>query len=304
LNIAHSTSQQLKSPAALRDWLKTAPRPLALVPTMGALHAGHLALIDHARQPPSRLGAQRPVGCSEAPAPSPAQSVLVSIFVNPIQFAPAEDFDRYPRPLDDDLAKLADKHVDAVFLPTVDQLYPPDRPAVEINVPDLAHLLEGEVRPTHFAGVCRVCLKLFNLAQPDLAVFGEKDYQQLAVIRAMVADLDLPMTVLAGPTHREPDGLAMSSRNAYLSDTDRQNALGLSRAIAAAQQACTQGTTDPATLENVMHDVLVKHDLKPDYAVVRDPHTLQPITSTDQPARLLVAATCGTTRLIDNAPLD
>jgi len=283
--------QRLHSPHALRDWLRTVPRPLALVPTMGALHAGHLGLVDRARQ-------------ADATPDGPARSVLVSIFVNPVQFAPAEDFDRYPRPLDNDLAKLADKRVDAVFLPAVDQLYPPDRPAVEINVPDLAHLLEGAIRPTHFAGVCRVCLKLFHLAQPDTAVFGEKDYQQLAVIRAMAADLDLPMSVLAGPTHREPDGLAMSSRNAYLAPDDRRNALGLSRALAAAQQAHADGATDPAALESIMHDVLTDHDLAPDYAVVRHPDTLRPIPSTDAyPARLLVAARCGATRLIDNASL-
>jgi pantoate--beta-alanine ligase len=285
---------RLPSPADLRDWLPDAPRPLALVPTMGALHAGHLALIDRARQP-------------DATPDGPARAVVVSIFVNPTQFAPHEDLDRYPRPLDNDLALLADRGVDAVFRPTADQLYPPGRPAVAIDVPDLARPLEGEHRPTHFAGVCRVCLKLFHLTQPDLAVFGEKDYQQLAVIRAMVADLDLPLRIVPCPTVREPDGLAMSSRNRYLNEQQRQHALGLSRALAAAQHAHAHGTTDPARLEALMHDTLADHRLVPDYAAVRHAHTLQPLAAPlrpdDTPARLLIAARCGDTRLIDNAGL-
>ncbi|MEM6332248.1 MAG: pantoate--beta-alanine ligase [Planctomycetota bacterium] len=280
----------LPSPAHLRDWLKTAPRPLALVPTMGALHEGHLALIDHAR--------------NASPAP---ESVIVSIFVNPAQFGPNEDLNRYPRPLEDDLAKLADRNVDAVFLPTADQLYPPGRPAVAIDVPELAAPLEGRHRPGHFAGVCRVCLKLFNLTQPDTAVFGEKDYQQLAVIRAMVADLDLPLRILAAPTVRSDQGLALSSRNQYLSDTQRQQAIGLSRALAATQQAfANDPALTPPQLEQRMHAALIEHHLTTDYAAARDPHTLQPLP-TNEPApantRLLIAAHCGQTRLIDNAPL-
>ncbi|MEM0913242.1 MAG: pantoate--beta-alanine ligase [Planctomycetota bacterium] len=284
----------LDSPASLRDWLITAPRPLALVPTMGALHEGHLALVDRARDAATTHG-------------RPAVSIVVSIFVNPTQFGPGEDFDRYPRNLDADLALLADRGVDAVFTPTADQLYPTGRPEVAIDVPELATTLEGEHRPGHFAGVCRVCLKLFNLAQPDYAVFGEKDYQQLAVIRAMVADLDLPMTVVPCPTVREPSGLAMSSRNRYLSDDERPRAIGLTAAIQRARTLFAAGDiTHPGQLTDEMHRVLTDHQLDIDYAAVRDPLTLRPLdpdAPADPAARLLIAAHCGATRLIDNAAL-
>ncbi|MEM6755847.1 MAG: pantoate--beta-alanine ligase [Planctomycetota bacterium] len=283
----------LDSPSSLRDWLADAPRPLALVPTMGALHDGHLALIDRARDP-------------EATHDRPARAVVVSVFVNPTQFGPGEDFDRYPRDLERDLALLSKRSVDAVFTPTADQLYPPGRPEVAIDLPELTAPLEGEHRPGHFAGVCRVCLKLFNLAQPDYAVFGEKDYQQLAVMRAMVADLDLPMTILACPTVREPNGVAMSSRNRYLSTVHRSHARGLSRALAAAQKAHAHGNTDPVALEHAMQVVLTAHHLDIDYAVVRHAETLQPLdadASAPPDARLILAAHAGKTRLIDNAAL-
>ncbi|MEO0964732.1 MAG: pantoate--beta-alanine ligase [Planctomycetota bacterium] len=284
----------LDSPSSLRDWLADAPRPLALVPTMGALHDGHLALIDRAREP-------------EATHDRPARAVVVSVFVNPTQFGPDEDFDRYPRDLERDLALLRGRSVDAVFTPTADQLYPPGRPEVAIDLPELTAPLEGEHRPGHFAGVCRVCLKLFNLAQPDYAVFGEKDYQQLAVMRAMVADLDLPMSIVGCPTIREPDGLAMSSRNRYLTDDRHAEALGVSRALSAARKAwLANPTLTPSAIERRMADTLIEHRLEIDYAVARHPDTLHPLPS-DQPARddarLLIAVTCGATRLIDNAPL-
>ncbi|MEM6757744.1 MAG: pantoate--beta-alanine ligase [Planctomycetota bacterium] len=284
----------LDSPSSLRDWLADAPRPLALVPTMGALHDGHLALIDRARDPEATHG-------------RPARAVVVSVFVNPTQFGPGEDFDRYPRDLERDLALLSKRGVDAVFTPNADQLYPHGRPGVAIDLPDLTTTLEGEHRPGHFAGVCRVCLKLFNLAQPDYAVFGEKDYQQLAVMRAMVADLDLPMSIVGCPTIREPDGLAMSSRNRFLNDNQRANALGLSLAIERARQLFAKGDIlHPEPLAQEMHRVLVDHSLKVDYAVVRHPTTLRPLDP-DSPAlpdaRLILAAHSGQTRLIDNAPL-
>ena len=183
---------------------------LALVPTMGALHAGHMSLIAHAK--------------NNAPA------VAVSIFVNPTQFGPQEDYTKYPRPIEEDLDKCEQAGVDFIFSPTAEEIYPPGAPDIVVDLPTMTSVLEGKHRPGHFKGVCQVVAKLFNILQPTVACFGQKDFQQLRVIEAMVEALDMPVDVIACPTLRDPDGLAMSSRNMYLSPEDRQKALSISRA--------------------------------------------------------------------------
>ncbi|MDB5295312.1 MAG: panC, partial [Phycisphaerales bacterium] len=194
---------------------------LALVPTMGALHAGHLSLIDVARRR--------------------APHVAVSIFVNPTQFGHAEDYTRYPRPLEDDLAKCRNNGVDFVFAPSPETMYPPGAVDCVVDLPTLSTVLEGKHRPGHFKGVCQVVAKLFNIVRPDAACFGQKDYQQLRILEAMVEALDMNVEVIPCPTLRDPDGLAMSSRNAYLSDEERAKALAVSRALAAAQAEFAAG---------------------------------------------------------------
>ena len=182
---------------------------LALVPTMGALHAGHMSLIAHAK--------------NNAPA------VAVSIFVNPTQFGPKEDFNKYPRPIEEDLDKCEQAGVDFVFNPSPEEIYPPGTPDVVVDLPTMSTVLEGKHRPGHFKGVCQVVAKLFNIIQPTVACFGQKDFQQLRIIEAMVQALDMPIDVIACPTLRDPDGMAMSSRNMYLSPEERQKGLSISR---------------------------------------------------------------------------
>lgn len=234
------------------------PSPLpgvGFVPTMGALHDGHLSLIDAARQLTGH--------------------VIVSIYVNPTQFAPHEDFDAYPRPLDDDLKRCEAAGVAGVFCPDNDEMYPPRVPECSVNVPALASILEGGARPAHFAGVCRVVAKLFNIVQPDLAFFGRKDYQQLKVIEAMAADLMLPVRIIGCPTVRDADGLALSSRNQYLTPPMRRHALGLHKSLEEARALIEEGgETDPAAVEAVMKTILTAHHVAVDYAVVRHPQTL------------------------------
>lgn len=254
---------------------------LALVPTMGALHDGHLSLIELARQH--------------------ADAVAVSVFVNPTQFGPHEDFDRYPRPIEDDLARCEAAGVDVVFNPTVDEVYPPDATPVEIVVPSLASMLEGATRPGHYAGVCRVCTKLFNIVQPDVAVFGQKDYQQLKIIEALVADLVLPMAIVAGETRRDPDGLALSSRNRYLDPAARERALGLSKALRQAGRMVDDGETDPVIIEAAMRHTMEAHQVAVDYAVVRHPEKLTELDAIVGPAVALVAGRVDEVHLIDNA---
>ena len=256
---------------------------VALVPTMGALHEGHLA----------HLRAARPV----------SDRLIVSVFVNPTQFGPHEDFEQYPRDLETDAKRCAAEGADAVFAPGVEEVYPPDAPAARVNVPSVAADLEGRARPGHFEGVCRVVLKLFNIVRPDLATFGRKDYQQLAVIRAMVDDLLLPIELLEVQTVREPDGLAMSSRNAYLGDDNRRRAPGLITALRQGRALAAAGQTDPAALEAAMHAIVAEHRFDPiDYIVVRDRRTLAPLPPGFDPADAVAlgAATLGQTRLIDN----
>lgn len=271
--------------AALADVRRRGGR-VALVPTMGALHEGHATLVRTAR---SRA--------------SDTDAVVVSVFVNPMQFAPGEDLDRYPRTFDADLEVCAAEGADVVFAPSVEEVYPGGEPQVTIEPGPLATVLEGVSRPTHFRGVLTVVAKLFGLVGPDLAFFGEKDYQQLVLIRRMVADLCLRLEVVGVETVREHDGLAMSSRNRYLSSEDRRAALALSRALAAGRKAAAEpaGGRTPA-----------EHVLGAARAVLRDAHGVDldylELTAPDLgpapdqgPARLLVAARVGQTRLIDNA---
>jgi pantoate--beta-alanine ligase len=256
---------------------------VALVPTMGALHAGHAALVRRARQ--------------ETDGP-----VVVSLFVNPTQFAPGEDFDRYPRTLDADLEVAAAAGADVVFAPSVEEVYPDGDPVVTVDPGPLGDVLEGASRPGHFRGVLTVVAKLFGLVRPDLAVFGEKDYQQLVLVRRMVADLCLGVEVVGAPTQREPDGLALSSRNVYLDADERARAAILFRALTAAQRRAAHGL--PAARWAAMKVLHEDPDLELDYLAVRAADLTE---AEDYPAglegRALVAARFGKTRLIDNVAL-
>jgi pantoate--beta-alanine ligase len=252
------------------------PGPVALVPTMGALHEGHRALVRAARER--------------------AATVVVSVFVNPTQFGPGEDFDRYPRTWDADLAALAEEGADLVFHPDVDDVYPPGAAGVTVDPGPLGSVLEGAVRPGHFAGVLTVVAKLFGLVRPDLALFGEKDYQQLTLIRAMARELALGVEVVGVPTVREDDGLALSSRNRYLSVEQRATAVALSRALRAGASAGPQGAE--AVLAAAEEVLATEPALVQDYLELTD-IDLGP-APTAGPARLLVAARAGSTRLLDN----
>jgi pantoate--beta-alanine ligase len=261
-----------------------AGRRVALVPTMGYLHDGHLGLIRLARQH--------------------ADAVVTSIFVNPTQFGPNEDFERYPRDPEGDLAKAASAGTDAVFMPEVGTMYPPGH-RTKVTVSAITEVLCGASRPTHFAGVTTVVLKLFLITRCDVAVFGEKDFQQLAVIRRMVADLDVPVRVVGHPIVREPDGLALSSRNVYLSPEQRAAALSLSRGLASARRAWDAGERDPRALERVVREVV---DAAPgadvDYIEARDAADLSALEGpATRPVVVALAVRFGRTRLIDNAVL-
>jgi pantoate--beta-alanine ligase len=262
--------------------------PVVLVPTMGALHDGHRALLRRARQ------ISRPAG-----------AVVVSIFVNPLQFGPAEDFGRYPRALDQDVAICGEEGAAVVFAPDRGHVYPVE-PTVTVDPGPMGRLLEGRSRPGFFSGVLTVVLKLFQLVQPDAAVFGEKDAQQLALIRRMNADLDLGVEIVAEPTVRDPGGLAVSSRNAYLSGPERTTALALSRALAAGREHAQAGRAGILAAARAVLDGATTADppLLPDYLALVDPVTFGDVADDDQgPAILLVAGTAGATRLIDNVPL-
>jgi pantoate--beta-alanine ligase len=267
--VAETTAELRK----LRDEL---PGPVVLVPTMGALHEGHRTLVRAARA----LGG----------------SVVVSVFVNPTQFAPGEDFDRYPRTWDADLAALAEEGADLVFHPPVDEVYPPGAVGVTVQPGPLGDVLEGAVRPGHFAGVLTVVAKLLGLVRPDVAVFGEKDYQQLTLVRAMARELALGVEVVGVPTVREDDGMALSSRNRYLSPEQRVSAAAISAALRAGAAAGPEGAD--AVLAAARAVLAAAPDLVPDYLELTDPD-LGPVPAAG-PARLLVAARAGSTRLIDN----
>jgi pantoate--beta-alanine ligase len=247
---------------------------------MGALHEGHLSLVKAAR----------------------AQSdfVVVSIFVNPLQFGPTEDFAKYPRMLADDCAKLAAENVDLVFAPTKDDMYPTDASTV-VEVQGLSERLDGRSRPGHFKGVTTVVTKLFEIVRPALAFFGQKDAAQVAVLRKMVADLNMDIQIVVEPTMREKDGLAMSSRNAYLNPEQRKQALVLHRALMRVQTAVDTGEADAAKLATIGKEVMAEErGAKLDYFEIVNPDTLEPVSTVKGGALVAVAAWVGATRLIDN----
>lgn len=258
-------------------------RSVGFVPTMGALHAGHRSLVQAARQR--------------------CDIVVASIFVNPTQFAPNEDFSRYPRTLDQDCQMLAAEGVDVVFTPSAEAMYPPGA-STFIEVEDVSDRLDGASRPGHFRGVATVVAKLFHLVQPDFAFFGQKDAAQVAVLRKMVRDLDFPLEIIVCPIVREPDGLAMSSRNRYLSAEERRQALSLSRALQAGQTQAERGVHRAAALLETMRTALLDEPaIRVDYLAVVDPDTLLPVDDVGAGALLAVAAYIGSTRLIDNVLL-
>jgi pantoate--beta-alanine ligase len=265
--------------ARVKAWHKEG-ETVGLVPTMGALHAGHLSLVKIAKARCDRC--------------------VVSIFVNPRQFAPTEDLASYPRTWDADLAALASVDADLVWAPTVEEMYP-DGFATEVLPKGAALGLETDFRPHFFAGVATVCTKLFTQVQPDIAVFGEKDYQQLAVINQVVRDLDLPLEIVSGPTVRDPDGLAMSSRNAYLTAEERRQAVTIHKAILGVAAAARAGGPLPPALADAKAMMLGAGFRQIDYVEVRDAQTLGHVDlPLQRPARVLAAAWLGKTRLIDN----
>ncbi len=254
-----------------------------LVPTMGALHEGHRSLIRAAR--------------------TDSGFVVVSIFVNPTQFGPGEDLARYPRPIEDDLAACEDEGVDLVFHPPVEEMYP-DEPKTTVHVADLTEGLCGAYRPGHFDGVCTVVTKLLGIVRPDAAYFGEKDAQQLAVIRRMAADLNLPVRIRACPLVRDADTLATSSRNRYLSEAERARSLALPRAVLEAGGRIRAGERDARAVERRVREALEAADgVEPQYVAVVDPDTLQPLETVGEQVLVAAAVQVGQTRLIDNVLL-
>lgn len=263
------------------DEQRTSDKKIAFVPTMGALHEGHLSLM--------REGKRR------------ADVLVTSIYVNPTQFAPAEDLARYPRDEEGDFIKCEEVGVDAVFIPTDAMMYP-DGYHTYVTVEKLGEVLCGASRPTHFRGVTTVCAKLFTMVRPHVAIFGEKDYQQLVIIRRMVDDLNIPVEIVGVPTVREADGLAMSSRNRYLSDEEREAARSLSQSLKLAQDLVVGGERDMNAIKDAVRTMIESTKLpKVDYISIVDPNTLEE-TST-LPARLCIAANVGPARLIDNCAL-
>ena len=259
-------------------------RRVALVPTMGALHEGHLSLVD--------LAAER------------AEVVVVSVFVNPTQFAPGEDFDRYPRDLERDVRLLAERGASIVFAPDTRTMYP-EPLLTKITMRGITDELEGAHRPGHFDGVLTIVAKLFHVVQPDVAVFGQKDAQQAAAIRRMVADLDFPIEIVVGPTVREPDGLALSSRNAFLSAADRREARALHAALDRADSLARDGVDDADRLLEAMREELSRHPaIAVDYVAIVERDSFRPLRRISGPAVAAVAVRVGGTRLIDNVVLN
>ena len=284
MSVAAGSAMQLVTAIAdLRAWVRgrrAAAERIALVPTMGALHEGHLALVDEARRRADR--------------------VVMSLFVNPLQFGPAEDLTRYPRDLAGDRALAASRGVDVLFAPDTAAMYPSDSEVRVVPGPT-ADRWEGASRPGHFAGVLTVVAKLFHLVEPDVACFGRKDMQQVVLIRQMVRDLDWPLELAVVPTVREPDGLALSSRNRYLSPDERRDALGLSRALAAAHAAWRGGERKASQIEAQMREVLaMSPGVRPEYIAVTEPIALAPVETVDHGTVIALAARVGGTRLIDN----
>jgi pantoate--beta-alanine ligase len=262
---------------------RAAGMAVGLVPTMGAFHEGHLSLIRRAR--------------------ADGGLAVVSIFVNPTQFAPGEDYSRYPRDTDRDARLAAEAGTDLLFVPSVEEIYPPGF-STSVTVEGLDTILEGAIRPGHYRGVCTVVARLFGIVTPDRACFGQKDYQQLRIVERMARDLNLPVTIVPMPTVREADGLAMSSRNTYLSAEERVQARVLSRALREAEASVAAGDRDAAALEARATATICSAPLATlDYTAVRDAATLEVMKQLDRPAVLLVAARFGATRLIDNVLL-
>ncbi len=256
------------------------PEPVGFVPTMGYLHEGHLALVRKAR-------AENP-------------SVIVSIFVNPTQFGPSEDFNKYPRDPQRDLALLGKEGTDVVFMPSAEEMYPPNFKGW-VEVGKIAERLEGASRPGHFRGVATVVARLFDIVQPDRAYFGQKDAQQLLVIKQMVADLNLSLEIVAVPTVREADGLAMSSRNTYLNPEERKQATVLYQALTLAQKLYSDGERDAQTIRRQMTELIQKQPLADiDYISIADAKTLDELDEVRPPALVSMAVKIGRTRLIDN----
>jgi len=267
-----------------RDGIRSRGGRLGLVPTMGALHEGHLSLIRAAK--------------------AKSDVVASSIFVNPTQFGPNEDFSRYPRDLEKDLALLERDGVDLVFVPSVEEMYP-QQSVTWVAVEGLSDRLCGKSRPGHFRGVATVVAKLFNIVEPDIAFFGQKDAAQVAIIRRMVRDLNMPVAIEACPIVREPDGLALSSRNAYLSPQQRQDALVLFRSLLRVRELFADGERNPAILIKAAKNVLSGSSaVRLDYFEIVDPDELTPLALINQPALVAVAAFVGNTRLIDNIVLE
>lgn len=271
---------------ALRQYLaahRSAASRIGLVPTMGYLHAGHLSLVQAARRE--------------------CEVVVMSIFVNPKQFGPQEDFATYPRDMEGDLRQAAEAGVDAVFTPSVEEMYPPGY-LTEVIVHNLTAQLCGAARPGHFNGVTTVVAKLFNIVGADRAYFGQKDYQQVTVLRQMATDLCMPLEVITCPTIREPDGLAMSSRNAYLTPAERQAALVLWHTLQLAEERLLQGERHGPTLATTLCQAIAAEPLAHiDYVAVCDPHTLQEVVQLPPHVLVALAVHIGRTRLIDNALL-
>jgi pantoate--beta-alanine ligase len=273
----------IKSPARMQVLTRTLPKPVVLVPTMGALHEGHLALVDRAKQVAGRRG-----------------TTVASIFVNPKQFGPQEDFQKYPRPFGRDCLLLRKRGCDLVFAPTPAQMYEPDA-SVLVTESKLETVLCGMARPGHFTGVCTVVTKLFHLVQPDIAIFGEKDFQQLVILRRMVRDLNFPIRVIGHPTFRETDGLAMSSRNVYLTAEERRQAPLIQQALREAERKLRSQSISRKSLQKSIQNGIEQGSLaKVDYVAVVDPETLQPKEPTELPVLLAAAVFFGPTRLIDN----
>ena len=269
--------------ASLQGAIAKLPRPLGLVPTMGSLHAGHMALVDRAR--------------------TETRGLVVSIFVNPAQFGPSEDFQSYPRDAESDLAKLKDAGVDLVFTPPVEEIYPLGFDTY-VDVGRIGERLEGEYRPGHFRGVATVVYKLLAIVRPARAYFGEKDFQQSRVVTQLAADLNLGSDIIAVPTVREPDGLALSSRNVYLDSQEREAATVLYKSLSQARDMTRDGVRDARAIRSVMHDSIQAETLATvDYVSVADESTLDELDRIDGPARALVAVRIGKTRLIDNMSL-
>ena len=273
----------VRTVAELREALRDLPRPLGLVPTMGAFHEGHLSLIRRAREENATM--------------------VVSLFVNPAQFGPSEDFDAYPRDEERDARLAEEEGVDILFAPPVDEVYPPDHQTYVV-MEGIATILEAEKRGTgHFKGVITVVTKLFNMVGPDRAYFGQKDAQQVLIIRKLVRDLNFPVEIVVCPTIREPGGLALSSRNVYLSGPERERATALSRSLRAADEAVVSGERDPDRVLAVARAVLDEAGIEPEYLELRSLEDLSPVKRVNGSTLLAVAARVGNARLIDNAIL-